>query len=588
MIKKIAVVLGILLSLIPMSNVFAAEENPNFLLGRLTDDGHSEMTDGNTTTYLGMNMKISYSWSYDTDVTVTNYSIVTANANGYIRYYGADGTLLNQTNIGVSNVTSGTYDIPITGVRKITVIGNHSSVQMQIKELRIHGNAPRTILYEEIKSLNAELKEKNKVILNWTNPSDNLDFIGTEIYRDGKLLTSLDKAESTFQDNDLDYETEYNYRVKAVYSDQKTTSGLSATIKTSKEPEPLVLREIKAEAEYNKVDLSWKLPANEALKHVNIYRDKVEQQSALSTFLIGEKVSAAAQTKIFETNGTYFNDLTVEPNSTYDYTLSITDTNGTETAYQDVQVKTPKEPTPVIVGGNISKEENGDYTYTWEEPTKGQVKVIVGGKEYKTVSASDKKITIPAADMKYTYLKDPDIQLVPISEYGTVGETTKPPSQLEVTELPFEPKDILGSGMQLLWLIAPFVLLGLSFLLVPKLRRLVFQSFKGKGSKEEKAARRTKDPNKDDEIAAPAPAPKETQERPIREPRAVIAKPTRQKPPRDIRISERQLKEPKMRKEKAPREPRISRFSREPREGRQRAAREERQPRTPREIRKGR
>jgi hypothetical protein len=47
--------------------------------------------------------------------------------------------------------------------------------------------------------------------------------------------------------------------------------------------------------------------------------------------------------------------------------------------------------------------------------------------------------------------------------------------------LPFSAKDLVESGNGLLWLVGPFILLALAFLLVPKFRELIFAAFRGKG-----------------------------------------------------------------------------------------------------------
>ncbi|MGE7191979.1 hypothetical protein [Lysinibacillus fusiformis] len=282
------------------------------------------------------------------------------------------------------------------------------------------------------------------------------------------------------------------------------------------------------------VTLTWENPVNSDITFTGtkVYRD----DTLLATLQPDQKE---------------YTDTTAEFNKTYSYkvvsTYDIGDSSGSS-----VKVKIGEDPAnipPVIKGSELSKESNGDYTYTWEEPTKGQVKVLVGGEEYKTVSAADKKITIPAKDMKYTRLNDPDISLVAISENGVLGETTKPPTQLEKTELPFSVGEFIKTGSSLLWWIAPFVLLGLAFFLVPKLRNLITRPFKkGEGGEQDRTAA------------------SEGNERAART------------------TGVRQLRTPTIRRERAAREQRVSRISiKEPRPEREGT----KQGRLPREIRKG-
>src|SRR5690606_9188391 len=179
---------------------------------------------------------------------------------------------------------------------------------------------------------------------------------------------------------------------------------------------------------------------------------------------------------IFETNGTYFNDLTVEPKTTYDYTLTTTD-GYKETEGVDVRTTTPAAPVPDMGGVVVEPQPNGDYLYKWETPKAGQVKIIVGGKEYTTVPAEGQQFLIPAADMKYTGLGKPDVGLVPINEYGDEGTPLEPEKDLDEVELPFNVVDLLKSGVSLLLILGPFVLLSLAFMLFPRLRDTIKQGF---------------------------------------------------------------------------------------------------------------
>jgi len=406
----------------------------------------------------------------------------------------------------------------------------------------------------------------------WTNPANGtFQYSGLNIYKDGDLITKLDPTKNNYEFTDLKPLTSYTFDFEALYSDGGKSNKKTVTVTTKDLPPPVKpITDLTAKADYNRVDLSWNLPDTSNFKKVNIYRDTVEKETAFSSFF-GSKVYAAAQTKIFETNGTYFNDLTVKPNTEYEYTLTTTGTDGTESEGISTKVTTPPEPPPTMEGGNLTQEPNGDYTYTWTSPTTGKVKVIVGGQEYKIVPASDQKITIPKEQMKYTVFGTPDISIVPISDNGTVGEVEKPSKPFENSSLPFGVNDLLGSSTSLLWILSPFVLLALVFLLVPKLRRLLFSAFKkdkGKIEKAEISERRTG--NKDR-------PPKERVERIIREPkervRERIKEPKEMKQERVRRIRlfrenrerTRTPREPRARRERTwtPRQPRPSRTRRE-------------------------
>lgn len=236
-----------------------------------------------------------------------------------------------------------------------------------------------------------------------------------------------------------------------------------------KEKEPLKdVLNLETKVSSNRVDLSWELPNFDEFKHVNIYRDEVNEIKTLEP----APASYKASTKIFETNGTYFNDLTVKPKTTYEYTLTTTD-GKEESEGVTVQATTPKAPLDEVGGVESEKQENGDYLFKWTSPTKGDVQIYVGGKKYKKVPANDGKILIPKGDLKFNAFGDPDVTLQAIDEDGEEGAIISPGGSLDV---PFTPSDIIKSGNGLFALIAPFVLLGLSFLLVPRIIKLIRNS----------------------------------------------------------------------------------------------------------------
>lgn len=582
--------------LVPITNVYAASggllDGKNIKVGpniNLILDTTNDVTDGNNSTFYTLSggssldsVKDHLFFEFENIMDINSY---------YVR---ASGNQLRMHFFDYQKNYLGYINEPLTLDSKVTIteykkvkyvaISNYSSTNININELDVFGKLS-PVVKEEVTNLNL-VNENEGVKITWKNPTNNFHFAGIKIYRNGTLLTTLNKETEVFLDNSIQLNSSYNYKITALYSGDIETEGTIQNIKT---PEPLILKEVTAEPDVKRVDLSWKLPNNEKLKHVNIYRDTVQEQTALLRFFFGESVKAA-ETKIFETNGTYFNDLTVEPETTYEYTLSITDTSGQETGYTDIEVTTLEEPPPVLTEGNLEETETGDYKFTWNEPTEGTVRILVGGQEYATVDATNKEIIIPKADMKYTAIGDPDVSAIPISESGKEGKKTKPPSTIDNVQLPFDYKELVNAGSQLLWIIAPFVLLALSFLLVPKLRRLIINAFKGKKGKEKiETERRTQSDRSERKDRSLLKRERMEKEKLEKDKSRIELKDTTvdSKDSREIRVRERAFRQPKIRKERTIKEPRISRVSNEPR--REREIRQTvREPRMPREIRKGR
>lgn len=511
MIKKmmIGVMAAVLvLGLLPIEKSLAAEgdvpllggnsmlwERPNFT----PNPNYMNLTDNNTSTLMDLLYKQSASYVFEKEYDIFSYNAkfnsTTASGYAYISFYSdKEMTQVIATyNGGGSNVYR---EINLKNVRAVKVYSTTSSGGYYINTLEVWGQPTTPIIYDEITGI-TEKTTYNSVELSFDSLYGNKAYAGAKIYRDDVLIKQLERTETTYLDQTVSPSTSYDYKITALYSDGTETTGISKNITTPAPPEPEEVKEVNVKTSYNRVDLSWNLPAQEEFKHVNIYRvETTEEPGILENLFMGTIVSAAAEEdKIFETNGTYFNDLTVKPEKTYEYTLTTQDTFGQESEGVTVEATTTAEPAPKMEGETYEIDQNGDYLFTWDKPTEGTVKIIVGGKEYATTEAINGQFIIPKDDMKITVLGDPDVSLQPISKYGTTGETKSISEENSILKLPFSVNDLVGSSFGLLTIVSSFLLLGLSFILFPKLRGLIVNVFrnirKGKETNEkERVSRR--------------------------------------------------------------------------------------------------
>jgi hypothetical protein len=268
----------------------------------------------------------------------------------------------------------------------------------------------------------------DSISLSWTNPPDQ-DFAKVKVYEDGIYKKSVTAAEgsSAFFGN-LEPDTDYSFKVTSIDNIGNESSGSVIEVTTLPLPEIKKIKNLDATSKFDRVKLSWELPESEYFHHVNIYRKVVEEESFFeSLFSLGEIKVSAADTEeeyrpMFETNGTYWTDLTVEPETKYEYKLTSENVDGREsTEGVVVQVSTPEEPKPVLKDAEFQAATNGDYVIKWSEPTTGNVKIKVGGNDYKTVPANLKTYTIPKSDLAYTTIGDPDVTIQPVLKEGQKG-----------------------------------------------------------------------------------------------------------------------------------------------------------------------
>jgi len=316
---------------------------------------------------------------------------------------------------------------------------------------------------------NLKIKQNGQdVELSYDFPTDD-DFEYVVINRDGYTIANQYK-ESSYVDKKLNYNQEYKYEISAYDASANKSTSVTGTITLITQD----VTNLKANAKYDQVELTWSLPNAQGFKNVVIYRKNNDVKLFARLFKSNE-------TPLFETNGTQFKDLTVEPDTNYTYRVaSVYDE---ETSGSTVSVKTPKVS---VSGGGTNIDENGDYIITWEKPTTGKIKVLVGGKDYAVVSASDKKITIPKDKMKFDLIGLPDVKLIPIDDDGNEGEISTPGAGEgtgsggigeiigggAVADI-INPKNLVDVVMALLLLIGGFLLLAMAFEIVPKFIKML-------------------------------------------------------------------------------------------------------------------
>lgn len=306
---------------------------------------------------------------------------------------------------------------------------------------------------------------------------------------------------------DLQQDTSYKYFVQVKHG-SVLSDKLQIAFKTPRTETEV--GNLQGRNEGESVVLSWINPTYNDFKWVKIYRKKEEEPAPKAKFFgfgMMTASAAAGYNPMFKFDGQNWQDLTVEAATTYEYKVTTMDaTESNETDGKTVKVKTlpPKIGGSELAGGEDKKNADGtpeldaegnpikeDFVIKWSTPTKGKVKVMVGGQEYTTVQASQQQVTIPYSDMQYDGLGNPQVQLIPIADNGTTGQTAQPPPPSGGTignvvgsgaSAAVNANNLLQISLGLLAKVALFILLGMAFMLVPKLIRIIYYALTGKDS----------------------------------------------------------------------------------------------------------
>ena len=322
------------------------------------------------------------------------------------------------------------------------------------------------------------LQDKKSVLLSWETPNDK-DFSHVKVYKNNTLF--LDNVTVTnLTDTGVNYNDNYTYKITTVDTNGNESNGIIKTITLIEPPKEIEVKDLRAKAkDYSEVELSWKNPNDEEFETVTIYRKS--QESGIMARVLSF-FSTDEYTPIFQTNGTLFKDLTVAPETTYEYKVTSL-VAGVESEGVTTQVTTPQIAVinPEIIKEDPSDPTNQNFLFRWEKPTQGSIKILIDGKEFATVNAAAKQQLIPADKMVYDVLGNARIdliQIIAIDEDGNEGAIVKPKvppggggvGLVDISSVGLGGKELLQSGISLFSVIAIFVLLGLSF---PMARKLI-------------------------------------------------------------------------------------------------------------------
>lgn len=267
-------------------------------------------------------------------------------------FYDKEGSLILEEN-RTDDVTPGDYKrIDIENVKKIIV--EYTSVA-SVYEIEFFSETFQepidTTPPGEITNLDFWVTE-NSVTFDYSMPTDN-DFSHLVITMNGEVIRDNYKTE-TLEIKDLEPDTAYTFKFISVDETGNFSEGVERVVQTVAPPPPPEkpedlpeIRDLKIEADPERVDLSWKNPP-QFFEKAKIYRKVTGATTAsvlsnLNPFAPIELQASGDFEPLFETNGTTFADLSIEPEESYEYKVTNF-YNGMESNGVTVQTSIPKPP----------------------------------------------------------------------------------------------------------------------------------------------------------------------------------------------------------------------------------------------------
>lgn len=413
---------------------------------------------------LGGYKYIKYTFHREVNITDVFLRVSSYDVDYYVNFYSKNDEIL-YTYRHSSSKNNSYVKVSVNGVKYFKLSYNSSNGSM-LFTLDLKGH------FFLSPPVGLTATTNNKIVsLSW---EDNQSYVqGYNVYKsnDGTNFTKVNSelviGKSYLLDN-LENGKQYFFSVTAV-DIENNESGKSEIV--SVVPVNYVVPDItnlQADAKYDRVKLSWTRPDSEFFSHVKIYRKKVEQQSfwdqLFGTTAVSAVTTSDGYTPMFETNGTYWTDLTVTPETTYSYKVTSVNIEGNESQGVTIETTTPSEPVPVLTGVATTQNEDGDYVVTWTSPTKGTVKLLIEGREYAQVDAATKQIIVRKEDMKTDFFGAYAATLIPIGEYGTKGQAVNVPSLGGKIDFPLSFQDFMETVVSILAWVAPFIILSLVFI----------------------------------------------------------------------------------------------------------------------------
>ncbi|MGL5380775.1 GH92 family glycosyl hydrolase, partial [Clostridium sp.] len=117
---------------------------------------------------------------------------------------------------------------------KLEMTGGNKLSEVELMGYSNKKDIEEEIVVSKVNNLKAKNIDKNNIELGWEAPESTIGLEGYNIYKDGKLLTTLDNNTLTYKAEGLKANTIYGFKVTAKYSNGEESKPQSVNIRTIK------------------------------------------------------------------------------------------------------------------------------------------------------------------------------------------------------------------------------------------------------------------------------------------------------------------------------------------------------------------
>lgn len=195
-----------------------------------------------------------------------------------VKLLNSSGSLLKE----FIRVPNGYTDANFSDVRYVVLFPDSSSFAVNVCEFTLLASDGKVT---NIKNLTDKPSEK-EILFKWTNPTED-DFVGIKVYKDGKILETLNKNVNSYVAKELEADKTYEFKFTSLDSKGVETKGVSKSVRTLmpvlNPPDNVFLT-----PQSGKMVIAWNDVNSSYLKGYNVYIDgkKINDKPLTSSKMI--------------------------------------------------------------------------------------------------------------------------------------------------------------------------------------------------------------------------------------------------------------------------------------------------------------